>query len=229
MGRHSGVLVPVKTAVAVATPMKRPAPVRRRSRSHAALFAFAFAASAAFILVNVVDPYSGATASPYFRVPQAYDPADVQALDVAGEYEVTIQRDGYDVMAKPEPEPVIIEPAAVEEEESSGWAPPAGNPDPGTAQAIALDMVHARGWGDGEFSCLVALWDRESGWNVYASNSSSGAYGIPQALPGSKMGSAGGDWETNPATQIAWGLGYIGDRYGSPCGAWAHSEDAGWY
>ena len=65
--------------------MKRPAPVRRRSRSHAALFAFAFAASAAFVLVNVVDPYSGATASPYFRVPQAYDPADVQALDVAGE------------------------------------------------------------------------------------------------------------------------------------------------
>ena len=90
-------------------------------------------------------------------------------------------------------------------------------------------MLAARGWGADQFGCLVSLWDRESGWNVYAQNPSSGAYGIPQALPGSKMGSAGGDWQTNAATQIAWGLGYIADRYGSPCGAWSHSESAGWY
>ncbi|MET0725187.1 MAG: lytic transglycosylase domain-containing protein [Leifsonia sp.] len=180
----------------------------------------------AFLLVNVVDPYSGATASPYFRVPERYDPANAQALDVAGTFTVEVTRDGYTVTPKPEPVPVV---AAAVEEEGSGWAPPAGTPDPGTAQAIALEMVHARGWGDSEYSCLVALWNRESGWNVYAANKSSGAYGIPQALPGSKMASAGADWETNPATQIAWGLGYVGGRYGSPCGAWAHSEDAGWY
>ena len=90
-------------------------------------------------------------------------------------------------------------------------------------------MLAARGWGADQFGCLVSLWDRESGWNVYAQNPSSGAYGIPQALPGSKMSTAGADWQTNAATQIAWGLGYIADRYGSPCGAWSHSESAGWY
>ena len=106
---------------------------------------------------------------------------------------------------------------------------PTGPANPTGAQAIARDMLAARGWGADQFGCLVSLWDRESGWNVYAQNPSSGAYGIPQALPGSKMGSAGSDWQTNAATQIAWGLGYIADRYGSPCGAWSHSESAGWY
>ncbi|ALJ20299.1 lytic transglycosylase domain-containing protein [Microbacterium sp. No. 7] len=111
----------------------------------------------------------------------------------------------------------------------SSWAPPFVAPDPGSAQAIAYDMVLSRGWGDDEFSCLVALWNRESGWRVNAYNASSGAYGIPQSLPAEKMASAGADWETNPATQISWGLGYIGDRYGTPCGAWGHSESYGWY
>lgn len=104
-------------------------------------------------------------------------------------------------------------------------APPAGTPDPGSAQAIARSYVQ----NDSEYSCLVALWNRESGWNTYAMNPSSGAYGIPQSLPGSKMASAGADWQTNPDTQIRWGLGYIQGRYGSPCAAWAHSEAVGWY
>jgi hypothetical protein len=90
-------------------------------------------------------------------------------------------------------------------------------------------MVTARGWGSSEFDCLVALWNRESHWNVYSLNTSSGAYGIPQALPGNKMASAGADWATNPATQITWGLGYITARYGTPCGAWNHSQAKGWY
>jgi resuscitation-promoting factor RpfB len=99
----------------------------------------------------------------------------------------------------------------------------------GTAQQIAHDMVLARGWGEDQFSCLVSLWNKESGWNVHASNGSSGAYGIPQALPGSKMASAGPDWQNNAATQISWGLGYISGRYGTPCGAWGHSQSTGWY
>ena len=111
----------------------------------------------------------------------------------------------------------------------SASAPAAATPDPGSAQAIAYDMVMARGWGEGEFNCLVSLWNKESGWRVNAANSSSGAYGIPQALPGSKMASAGSDWQTNPATQITWGLGYIEGRYGTPCGAWSHSQSVGWY
>ena len=87
----------------------------------------------------------------------------------------------------------------------------------------------ARGLGPEQYDCLVALWKKESGWNVFAFNKGSGAYGIPQALPGSKMASAGADWQTNPATQITWGLGYVTGRYGSPCGAWAKSQSSGWY
>lgn len=80
-----------------------------------------------------------------------------------------------------------------------------------------------------QFPCLDELWDHESGWNHRAQNSSSGAYGIAQALPGSKMASAGADWKTNPATQIKWGLGYIKDRYNTPCGAWNFFQSKGYY
>lgn len=107
--------------------------------------------------------------------------------------------------------------------------PRAAAPDPGSAQAFARDLLQSKGWGDDQYACLYNLWMRESNWNVYAQNSSSGAYGIPQALPGSKMASAGSDWQTNPETQIRWGVGYIEGRYGTPCGAWAHSEAVGWY
>ena len=117
-----------------------------------------------------------------------------------------------------------------------GEAAPAPAPSPagdGTtpdgAQAIARSMMGSYGWGDGEFSCLQSLWNRESGWNYQAENASSGAYGIPQALPGSKMSSVAGDWATNPSTQITWGMQYIQGRYGTPCSAWAHSESVGWY
>jgi len=96
-------------------------------------------------------------------------------------------------------------------------------------KAIGCTMTLDAGWDLGEFSCLESLWDRESGWNETAANPSSGAYGIPQSLPGDKMASHGSDWRTNPATQIAWGLDYIEGRYGSPCGAWSHSESNGWY
>jgi hypothetical protein len=85
------------------------------------------------------------------------------------------------------------------------------------------------GWGAGEFGCLDSLWQKESGWNYRAANPSSGAYGIPQALPGSKMATKGSDWRTNPVTQIAWGLAYVNGSYGSPCSAWSHSQSNGWY
>ena len=101
--------------------------------------------------------------------------------------------------------------------------------DPGSAQGIAQQMVTARGWGADQFACLVPLWSHESGWRVNAGNQSSGAYGIPQALPGSKMAAYGADWQTNPATQIAWGLSYIAGRYGTPCGAWSTWQANGWY
>lgn len=99
----------------------------------------------------------------------------------------------------------------------------------GTAQQIAEQMLSSYGWSQSQFSCLEPLWGHESGWSVTAQNPSSGAYGIPQALPGSQMSSAGSDWQTNAATQIRWGLNYIKDRYGSPCGAWDHEQADGWY
>ncbi len=90
-------------------------------------------------------------------------------------------------------------------------------------------MLSSYGWKPStEFGCLDNLWSRESGWNVTAENAS-GAYGIPQALPGSKMATAGPDWQTNATTQIKWGLGYIQGRYGDPCGAWSFWEGHGWY
>ncbi len=90
-------------------------------------------------------------------------------------------------------------------------------------------MVADRGWNDAQFSCLDSLWTKESGWDYTADNPSSSAYGIPQALPGSKMSSVGADWETNPVTQITWGLNYIESRYGNPCSAWSHSKASNWY
>lgn len=136
--------------------------------------------------------------------------ASTQQFVHAGDYAALLARDGYSVTMRPK-------------------VPAVGKPDPGSAQAIAYDLVLARGWNESQYSCLVALWNRESHWNTYAMNPSSGAYGIPQALPGSKMASAGADWATNPRTQIVWGLGYIAARYGTPCGAWAHSEQHHWY
>ncbi|GMA40657.1 hypothetical protein [Mobilicoccus caccae] len=99
----------------------------------------------------------------------------------------------------------------------------------GSPRDIARAMVADRGWSSEQFGCLDRLWTKESEWLTRATNPSSGAYGIPQSLPGSKMASAGADWRTNPATQIRWGLGYIADRYGSPCKAWSHSKANNWY
>jgi hypothetical protein len=96
-------------------------------------------------------------------------------------------------------------------------------------RSIARAMLPQFGFSADQFSCLDSLWTKESGWNPHADNASSSAYGIPQALPGSKMATAGADWATNPATQIKWGLGYIRDSYGSPCAAWGHSQAYNWY
>jgi hypothetical protein len=102
-------------------------------------------------------------------------------------------------------------------------------PNPGTAQSIGYNMLSSFGWSPSTyFSCLNNIYTRESGWRYTAENAS-GAYGIPQALPGDKMATAGSDWMTNPATQIKWGLGYIQSRYGDPCSAWSFWQAHGYY
>ena len=101
--------------------------------------------------------------------------------------------------------------------------------NPTEAQAIGKEMMLAAGFGEDQWGCLYNLWMRESGWRTTAGNVSSGAYGIPQSLPASKMAAFGGDYLTNPRTQIAWGLSYIKGRYGTPCGGWSAFQAKGWY
>lgn len=96
-------------------------------------------------------------------------------------------------------------------------------------RTAAKKMMKIRKYSKSQRMCVIKLWDKESNWRWWADNPSSSAYGIPQALPGRKMASAGADWKTNPVTQIRWGLKYIKDRHGSPCGAWSHSKQRGWY
>ncbi len=99
----------------------------------------------------------------------------------------------------------------------------------GNMNFAELFIQQEYGWGESEFTCLAKLWTRESKWNHSARNRSSGAYGIPQSLPGTKMATFGEDWRTNPVTQIKWGANYIEKRYDTPCKAWKHSEDHNWY
>jgi hypothetical protein len=173
---------------------------------------YAFVLAFAIVVVMVVDPYSGAFADAN-TAPSHWAETSQTVLTTGGDAPGTITRDAFGVHSAPRP---------------VAAATAAGIPSPGSAQAIALAMLTAQGMGDDQYSCLVALWNRESHWNVTAENPD-GAYGIPQALPGSKMSEFGPDWQTNAATQISWGLAYIDGRYGNPCGAWGHSQSTGWY
>ena len=116
------------------------------------------------------------------------------------------------------------------EEEAASRAVISSNQSVAALQEYARNLViNSYGWSNDDFVALVNLWNKESGWNVTCYNSYSGAYGIPQSLPGSKMASEGSDWEYNGETQIRWGLNYIRDRYGSPSGAWSHFLSTNWY
>jgi hypothetical protein len=135
------------------------------------------------------------------------------------------------------------QPAAAPAQPAAAPAQPAAAPATGTQPApavtvtaasgsprqVARAMLASFGWSSSQFSCLDPLWAHESGWRVTAYNPGSGAYGIPQALPGSRMASAGPDWQASAATQIRWGLEYIKGSYGSPCAAWGHERATGWY
>jgi hypothetical protein len=177
--------------------------------SRYALPVFSFWVCLAIVLVTVIAPDSAAHAAPQ-QASGGVPAAMTQQVVPVGDAELAVVRDAYRVTKRP-------------------VAPAAGTPDPGSAKAIAWELLVARGWDTAQYDCLVALWQRESHWNHFAMNASSGAYGIPQALPGTKMASAGEDWATNPRTQIVWGLGYIAARYGTPCGAWDHSQAKNWY
>jgi hypothetical protein len=184
-------------------------PYRARRR---VLSVLAVLACAGIALVTVTDPYAGATAAPFYRQAVLTKQTGVQRFAIAGGYAlVAMKRDRYTVE--------IVGTGGTAAAPSGPVAPAS------VAQAYAAGLVAGHGWAASEFGCLVSLWNRESGWNSRAANPS-GAYGIPQALPGSKMG---GDWQNDYKVQIRWGVGYIAARYGSPCGAWAHSNAVGSY
>jgi hypothetical protein len=177
-----------------------------------------------------VEPVQAATAEAD-RIAAEAEAAAAAAAEAAAA-EAAAQAAAEQAAAEEAAAASAAEEAQAAPEASSAPAPsaPAAPANPSGAQAIARDMMSANyGWGADQFGCLVSLWNKESGWNVNAYNASSGATGIPQALPGSKMASAGSDWATNAATQISWGLGYISGSYGTPCAAWNKSESVGWY
>jgi Transglycosylase SLT domain len=175
---------------------------------------FAFAFVTGLMYVTAVDPYAGNLAAAYAD-DYAPNVAGTQIVDVITPTEVSFARGGFNIIAGSDFARVFVADAGI--------------PDAGTAQAFARDLAGQLGWGQDQYSCLVKLWNRESNWNVLARNSDSGAYGIPQALPGTRMASEGSDWMTNPQTQVRWGVKYIKGRYGTPCTALVHSNNLGWY
>ncbi|MFE0425023.1 transglycosylase SLT domain-containing protein [Streptomyces sp. NPDC058953] len=111
-----------------------------------------------------------------------------------------------------------------------GTASAAPTAAPAAAEAASAKAIAQKVIGnDAQFQCFSQIVTKESGWDVQASNPSSGAYGLVQALPATKMATAGSDWKTNPETQIEWGLNYMEERYGSPCAAWTKWQTQGWY
>lgn len=169
----------------------------------------------AMLWVTIVDPYCGNLAAAYAAdFSFVSNNPDAQASDIIEPATVSFARGGFNIVGA---------------KSDSLFVASAPAPDPGTAMAFAFSLSSQLGWGQDQYSCLVKLWTRESHWNVLATNASSGAYGIPQALPGSKMASEGSDWATNPETQIRWGVKYIAGRYTNPCTALVHSNNNGWY
>jgi hypothetical protein len=227
--RPSAPVVPQRTAPA---PRRYEPPASRR---RAVLGFFAVVACMGIALVTVCDPYAGAKASPYYKTPVLMPAGKVQKFKIEGGYVLaSAKRDSFKVVAAPvAPRPVPQAAGALGSHLAGGGGAAAPVPTSyttpaGTAQAYAAELVSQRGWSPGEFTCLVNLWNRESGWNTHAYNPS-GAYGIPQSLPGSKMSAFGADWQNDYRVQIQWGLSYVSGRYGSPCGAWGHSQGYGWY
>jgi hypothetical protein len=193
--------------------LARPKLPRVRSRRLNPFFAFLFVTGMVF--VTAVDPYAGNVAAAYSMDFSYYGPDDGQVLGQVEEVQVSFARGGFNIIGG--------------KAFADLYVADAGIPDPGTAKEYAYKLSAQLGWGQDQYSCLVKLWTRESNWRVTANNSSSGAYGIPQALPGSKMASEGNDWMVNAETQIRWGLKYIHGRYHNPCTALVHSNNFGWY
>ncbi|WIB65415.1 transglycosylase SLT domain-containing protein [Curtobacterium sp. MCBD17_040] len=229
----------------------------RLTRTHATIAAITMAVTAGATITSgslaFADPVLTAQSAPTAAVARPHPlpkPAEQTYTAPDSTTVADVSRDGFTVTAPkpkpkakavPTPAPAAATPAAaavahaaaataVTPATVTSQVPAATTWDTsaGSNQAYASSQLASYGWGQDQMGCLVSLWNQESSWNPSAENPS-GAYGIPQALPGSKMSSAGADWQTNPHTQITWGLQYIQGTYGIPCAAWSHETSAGWY
>jgi hypothetical protein len=195
---------------------------RKAARNVVVLSSVALAVTGLSVAAGVAGHRAPATA------PSAADLDDPTTTSGGGDVPPAVERDPVVSRDDRRPPADPMKAAGLAESERSAMtdARKLSESDP---KDIARALLAEFGFSSDQFGCLDSLWTRESGWRWNADNPSSSAYGIPQALPGAKMASAGADWATNPATQIRWGLGYIRDRYGSPCSAWGHSEANNWY
>lgn len=214
---------------------KGPAPKHRGKPKHAHLAeAPRKAARNVVVMSSVAVAVTGVSVAAGVlgnEAPASTASADVDAVTTAGDVQATAVTERREAaLSRSDRRPEADPAKAASLDESAGPAMTderrLSDSDP---RDIARALLPEFGFSSDQFGCLDSLWTRESGWRVDADNPTSSAYGIPQALPGSKMSSAGSDWATNPATQIRWGLGYIQSRYGSPCSAWGHSESHNWY
>jgi hypothetical protein len=170
---------------------------------------------------------SGETASAASAVHQQHTPVEDQRssgspADDLGDRRLTVSR-------SVERRPVDTTKKRALDQGSGGQVTRTADLTGGDPRTVAKALLPQFGFGEDQFGCLDSIYSQESGWNTHADNPSSSAYGIPQALPGSKMASAGPNWQNDAATQIRWGLGYIKSRYGSPCSAWGFKQSHGWY
>ena len=206
-------------------------PKQKRGRRRAGIIPFALGLGAVLVSIVYLASYmttangSGA-ASMFGAIDGLGHSGSVAALEQERTTIVEMNAAAKTLMPVSEPvtaNPAMLQQQIAESEETGGTGltavpPPA---DPTAAQLDAKNMLASYGWDNTtQWTCLYNLWERESTWDVYADNTSSGAYGIPQSLPGDKMAMFGSDWQTDPVTQIEWGLYYINTTYGTPCNAW---------
>ncbi|MER7009232.1 lytic transglycosylase domain-containing protein [Dactylosporangium sp. NPDC000555] len=195
-------------------------------------------------VADAASPLSSSSATPSVsRPPVNADEADALAKAKDAASDASAQAKAADDAARKKAEEAASRSnqrtTAASPSASASTKPPTNSPPkypvPSSCDAysgnkkIGCAVLVGYGFGLDQMPCLEKLWDKESHWNASALNKSSGAYGIPQALPGNKMATVGADWKTNPETQIRWGLNYIKGRYSTPCGAWSHSQSKGWY
>jgi len=182
-----------------------------------------FAAFMAFFLMAVEPTYASGTLQVYVTIPNTQptpDAGDGQGVDGAGDITPSLLE--LDAIKTVDASAMALVSLAARQVDLAR--------EPDGAKEIAKNLAtNTYQWSDAQFACLDQLWTKESHWNYKARNKSSGAHGIAQALPATKMEVVGTDWRTNPVTQITWGLKYIQERYETPCKAWSKFKRSRWY